>query len=154
MIDCVDLIKLPLWIQLRALNVNFGRMASRKMLLLLQTLQLLLKFLWISFPCHYNCSSLGKLASRQPPASKSAELTLLKKIEVDSYFSWGLLWSSLRYFNHFIMIINTSQYAYLHLMALLSRLLSSKLGSWLSPSRWGAPNPDDVNKDDDHRCQT
>ena len=48
------------------------------------------------------------------------------------------------------MIITISQYAYLHLMALLSRLLSSKLGSWLSPSRWGAPNPDDDNKDDDH----
>ena len=33
------------------------------------------------------CSSFGKLASRQPPASKSAELTLLKEIEVDEYFS-------------------------------------------------------------------
>ena len=48
------------------------------------------------------------------------------------------------------MIITISQYAYLHLMALLSRLLSSKLGSWLSPRRLGAPNPDDDNKGDDH----
>ena len=120
------------------------------MLLLLQTLQLLLKLLGISFFSHYNCSSLGKLASRQPPASKSAELTLLKEIEVDGYFSWGLLWSSLRYLNHFTKIITISQYANLHLIALLSRLLSSKLGSWLSPSRWAAPNPDDDNKDDDH----
>lgn len=48
------------------------------------------------------------------------------------------------------MIITISQYAYLHLIALLSRLLSSKLGSWLSPNRWGAPNPEDDNKDDDH----
>jgi len=31
MFDCVDLIKLPLWIYLRALNINFGRMASQKM---------------------------------------------------------------------------------------------------------------------------
>ena len=99
------------------------------MLLLLQTMQLLLKLLGISFPCHYNCSSLGKLASRQPPASKSAELTLLKEIEVDGF---------------------KSEYAYLHLIALLSRLLSSKLGSWLSPNRCGAPNPEDDNKDDDH----
>ena len=99
------------------------------MLLLLQTMQLLLKLLGISFPCHYNCSSLGKLASRQPSASKSAELTLLKEIEVDGF---------------------KSEYAYLHLIALLSRLLSSKLGSWLSPNRWGAPNPEDDNKDDDH----
>ena len=90
MFDCVDLIKLPLWISLRALNIN-GIIASRQMLLLLQTMQLLLKLLRISFPCHYNCSSLGKLASRQPPASKSAELTLLKEIKVDGYFSRGLL---------------------------------------------------------------
>ena len=87
MLECVDLIKLLLWISLRALNINFGIMASRKMLLLLQTLQLLLKLLGISFFSHYNCSSLGKLASRQPPASKSAELTLLKEIEVAGFFS-------------------------------------------------------------------
>ena len=86
MFDCVDLIKLPLWIYLRASNINFGRIASQKMLLILQTLQLLLKLLGISLPCLYNCSSLGKLASKQPPASKSAELTLLKEIEVDGYF--------------------------------------------------------------------
>ena len=56
----------------------------------------------------------------------------------------------IRYLNHFTMISTISQYAFLHLIALLSRLLSSKLGSWLSPNRWGAPNPDDDNKDDDH----